>query len=181
MLPPFADVSPVLSTPHTHTQVMALLAYLYEFKQNYGPHLIIVPNAVMVNWKAELQTWLPDFRCVYYTGAKDERHLKFQQVGRTAHAPGLCCCPAGTKSGLCGVWRSGNASLWLCVSASRTCCVGVCLCLLASGQVAKVPRQRGSLLMCCPPGVAVCVCLQEVQSMQFNILVTTYETIMRDR
>lgn len=62
-------------------QVMALLAYLYEFKENYGPHLIIVPNAVMVNWKAELQTWLPDFRCVYYTGSKDERHLKFQQVG----------------------------------------------------------------------------------------------------
>lgn len=61
-------------------QVMALLAYLYEFKQNYGPHLIIVPNAVMVNWKAELQTWLPDFRCVYYTGSKDERALKFQQV-----------------------------------------------------------------------------------------------------
>jgi hypothetical protein len=24
-------------------------------------------------------------------------------------------------------------------------------------------------------------CLQEVQAMQFNILVTTYETIMRDR
>jgi SWI/SNF-related matrix-associated actin-dependent regulator of chromatin subfamily A protein 2/4 len=62
------------------SQVMALLAYLYEFKQNYGPHLIIVPNAVMVNWKAELQTWLPDLRCVYYTGTKDERAVKFQQV-----------------------------------------------------------------------------------------------------
>lgn len=61
-------------------QVMALLAYLYEFKQNYGPHLIIVPNAVIVNWKAELHTWLPDFRCVYYTGSKDERALKFQNV-----------------------------------------------------------------------------------------------------
>jgi len=32
-------------------QVMALIAYLMEFKGNYGPHLIIVPNAVMVNWK----------------------------------------------------------------------------------------------------------------------------------
>jgi SWI/SNF-related matrix-associated actin-dependent regulator of chromatin subfamily A protein 2/4 len=61
-------------------QVMALLAYLYEFKQNYGPHLIIVPNAVIVNWKAELQTWLPDFRCVYYTGSKEERVVKFQNV-----------------------------------------------------------------------------------------------------
>jgi hypothetical protein len=33
-----------------------------------------------------------------------------------------------------------------------------------------------------PPCLArVFLCLQEVQSMQFNILVTTYETIMRDR
>ncbi|KAF2315290.1 hypothetical protein GH714_038735 [Hevea brasiliensis] len=32
-------------------QVMSLIAYLMEFKGNYGPHLIIVPNAVMVNWK----------------------------------------------------------------------------------------------------------------------------------
>lgn len=30
---------------------MALIAYLMEYKGNYGPHLIIVPNAVMVNWK----------------------------------------------------------------------------------------------------------------------------------
>lgn len=30
---------------------MALVAYLMEFKGNYGPHLIIVPNAVLVNWK----------------------------------------------------------------------------------------------------------------------------------
>ncbi len=42
---------------------MALLAYLMEQKNNYGPHLIIVPNAVMVNWKAELTQWLPNVRC----------------------------------------------------------------------------------------------------------------------
>ncbi len=40
-------------------QVMALIAYLMEHKHVYGPHLIIVPNAVIVNWKSELQTWLP--------------------------------------------------------------------------------------------------------------------------
>ncbi|KAJ9510927.1 hypothetical protein QJQ45_027848, partial [Haematococcus lacustris] len=32
-------------------QVMALIAYLMEHKKVFGPHLIIVPNAVMVNWK----------------------------------------------------------------------------------------------------------------------------------
>uniref|UniRef100_A0A0D9VBA1 ATP-dependent helicase BRM n=1 Tax=Leersia perrieri TaxID=77586 RepID=A0A0D9VBA1_9ORYZ len=35
-------------------QVMSLIAYLMEFKGNYGPHLIIVPNAVLVNWKEVL-------------------------------------------------------------------------------------------------------------------------------
>ncbi|MEW5310062.1 MAG: hypothetical protein WDW38_001894 [Sanguina aurantia] len=58
-------------------QVMALIAYLMEKKKNYGPHLIIVPNAVMVNWKAELTQWLPDVRCVYYVGTKAERSRKF--------------------------------------------------------------------------------------------------------
>ncbi|KAI8106850.1 hypothetical protein M9434_001504 [Picochlorum sp. BPE23] len=60
-------------------QVMALIAYLMEKKSNFGPHLIIVPNAVMVNWKSELTQWLPDARCVYYVGSKDERNRKYIQ------------------------------------------------------------------------------------------------------
>ncbi|KAH9324701.1 hypothetical protein KI387_004879 [Taxus chinensis] len=81
-------------------QVMALIAYLMEYKGNYGPHLIIVPNAVMVNWKvisidsfgefffilnsldssltcnilqSELHNWLPTLSCIYYVGSKDQR------------------------------------------------------------------------------------------------------------
>lgn len=54
-------------------QVMALLAYLMQHKGACGPHLIIVPNAVMVNWKAELMRWLPAFRCVYFLGSKVRR------------------------------------------------------------------------------------------------------------
>ena len=56
---------------------MALIAYLMEHKNNYGPHLIIVPNAVMVNWKSELTAWLPSAKCVYYVGHKDERARKY--------------------------------------------------------------------------------------------------------
>ncbi|KAL8495204.1 hypothetical protein ACS0TY_019387 [Phlomoides rotata] len=61
-------------------QVMALIAYLMEFKGNYGPHLIIVPNAVLVNWKSELHTWLPSVSCIYYVGGKDQRAKLFSQV-----------------------------------------------------------------------------------------------------
>ncbi|XP_024175823.1 ATP-dependent helicase BRM isoform X2 [Rosa chinensis] len=60
-------------------QVMALIAYLMEFKGNYGPHLIIVPNAVLVNWKSELHTWLPSVSCIYYVGSKDQRSKLFSQ------------------------------------------------------------------------------------------------------
>ncbi|KAJ9539405.1 hypothetical protein OSB04_032138 [Centaurea solstitialis] len=60
-------------------QVMALIAYLMEFKSNYGPHLIIVPNAVLVNWKSELHSWLPNVSCIYYVGNKDQRTKLFSQ------------------------------------------------------------------------------------------------------
>ncbi|KAL8162487.1 hypothetical protein V2J09_013976 [Rumex salicifolius] len=59
--------------------VMALIAYLMEFKGNYGPHLIIVPNAVLVNWKSELHTWLPSVSCIYYVGNKEQRYRLFSQ------------------------------------------------------------------------------------------------------
>eukprot|EP00252_Welwitschia_mirabilis_P019206 TRINITY_DN4386_c0_g3_i1.p1 TRINITY_DN4386_c0_g3~~TRINITY_DN4386_c0_g3_i1.p1 ORF type:complete len:2283 (-),score=553.97 TRINITY_DN4386_c0_g3_i1:18-6866(-) len=61
-------------------QVMALIAYLMEFKGNYGPHLIIVPNAVMVNWKSELYNWLPTVSCIFYVGGKDQRNRLYSQV-----------------------------------------------------------------------------------------------------
>ena len=60
-------------------QVMALIAYLMEHKNNFGPHLIIVPNAVIVNWKSELLQWLPTVRCIYYVGGREERAKKFTQ------------------------------------------------------------------------------------------------------
>ena len=57
-------------------QVMALIAYLAEKKQNFGPHLIIVPNAVLVNWRAELTQWLPNVRSVYYVGKREDRKVR---------------------------------------------------------------------------------------------------------
>lgn len=34
---------------------------------------------VVVNWKSELQSWLPGVRCIYYVGKKDERARQFTQ------------------------------------------------------------------------------------------------------
>ena len=60
-------------------QVCSLIAYLWESKQNFGPHIIIVPNAVIVNWKAELKRWLPKVNCVYYVGNREQRTKIFQK------------------------------------------------------------------------------------------------------
>ncbi|KAL4337644.1 hypothetical protein AHAS_Ahas12G0130800 [Arachis hypogaea] len=59
--------------------VMALIAYLMEFKGNYDPHLIIVPNVVLVNWKSEFYNWLPSVSCIFYVGSKDQWSKLFSQ------------------------------------------------------------------------------------------------------
>ena len=63
-------------------QVCALIAYLWESKQNYGPHLIIVPNAVIVNWKSEIKLWLKNMAAVYYVGGREERRGQGERRGR---------------------------------------------------------------------------------------------------
>lgn len=96
---------------------MALIAYLMEFKGNYGPHLIIVPNAVLVNWKvvafrmfvkgccgdvvggktcltllvlqSEFLNWLPSVSCIFYVGNKEQRSRLFSQVRKNEFAHSL--------------------------------------------------------------------------------------------
>ncbi|GJW06478.1 ATP-dependent helicase BRM isoform X1 [Tanacetum coccineum] len=42
-------------------------------------YISIVPNAVLVNWKSELHSWLPNVACIYYVGNKDQRAKLFSQ------------------------------------------------------------------------------------------------------
>ncbi|XP_060528585.1 helicase domino isoform X2 [Cylas formicarius] len=62
-------------------QTIALLAHLACEKGNWGPHLIVVPTSVMLNWEMELKKWCPAFKILTYYGTQKERRMK--RVGWT--------------------------------------------------------------------------------------------------
>lgn len=59
-------------------QTIALLAHLACEKGVWGPHLIVVPTSVMLNWEMELKKWCPAFKILTYYGNPKERKLKRQ-------------------------------------------------------------------------------------------------------
>lgn len=57
-------------------QSIALLAHLATTYEVWGPHLIVVPTSVMLNWEMEFKKFLPGFKILTYYGDKAERKQK---------------------------------------------------------------------------------------------------------
>ncbi|KAI0114078.1 hypothetical protein GGR51DRAFT_546741 [Nemania sp. FL0031] len=54
------------------------LAHLACHHEIWGPHLVIVPTSVMLNWEMEFKKWCPGFKVLSYYGSIDERKRKRQ-------------------------------------------------------------------------------------------------------
>lgn len=57
-------------------QTISLLAYLACEKHIWGPHLIVVPTSVMLNWEMEFKRFAPGFKVLTYYGNPQQRKEK---------------------------------------------------------------------------------------------------------
>lgn len=54
-------------------QTIALLCHIMEYKQNYGPFLIVVPLTTLSNWVLEFNKWAPSIKKVVFKGDPTQR------------------------------------------------------------------------------------------------------------
>ena len=57
-------------------QTISLLCWLAMEKKIWGPHLIVVPTSVLLNWEMEFKRFAPGFKVLSYYGTPQERKRK---------------------------------------------------------------------------------------------------------
>ncbi|KAF7295962.1 hypothetical protein MKEN_01410800 [Mycena kentingensis (nom. inval.)] len=70
-------------------QTIALLAHLACDRGIWGPHLIVVPTSVLLNWEMEFKKFLPGFRILSYHG-NTKRRKELRQGWNEKHRFNVC-------------------------------------------------------------------------------------------
>ncbi|KAI3964562.1 hypothetical protein MKW92_025413, partial [Papaver armeniacum] len=60
-------------------QVISLICYLMETKNDRGPFLVVVPSSVLSGWVSELTFWAPSIIKIAYAGPPEERRKLFKE------------------------------------------------------------------------------------------------------
>ncbi|XP_057957466.1 chromatin structure-remodeling complex protein SYD-like isoform X2 [Malania oleifera] len=60
-------------------QVIALICYLMEAKNDRGPFLVVVPSSVLPGWESEINFWAPAVNKIVYAGPPEERRRLFKE------------------------------------------------------------------------------------------------------
>ncbi|KAL3354169.1 hypothetical protein AABB24_018693, partial [Solanum stoloniferum] len=60
-------------------QVISLMCYLMETKNDRGPFLVVVPSSVLSGWESEINFWAPDMLKIVYSGPPEERRKLFKE------------------------------------------------------------------------------------------------------
>jgi helicase SWR1 len=68
-------VNPLVNGRKT-IQTIALIAHLATEKHVWGPHLVVVPTSVILNWEMEFKKWAPGFKILTYYGDAKQREQK---------------------------------------------------------------------------------------------------------
>lgn len=72
-------------------QVIALICYLMEKKNDRGPFLVVVPSSVLPGWDSEISFWAPSVKKITYSGPPEERRKLFKYVICLINLPILNC------------------------------------------------------------------------------------------
>ncbi|KAF3796912.1 Chromatin structure-remodeling complex protein [Nymphaea thermarum] len=60
-------------------QVISLICYLMESKNDRGPFLVVVPSSVLAGWDSEINFWAPSISKIVYSGPPEERRKLFKE------------------------------------------------------------------------------------------------------